>query len=404
MTTSPSLSVNRLVTTTVNLNPIGAQGQSLQSLLILGPTGVATHGGTGSAAVALIQTERYRTYKNLNEVLVDYVVANPEYLAAYLWFKQDPQPPSLMIGHWGFGTTAETALAAVQDCDDRFGQLWYSLVVLGMDEGTTAGNKALIKDIADYIESTSTNKHLFGLTTQDPNTLIVTPNTIAADTTCIAAQLSASTALNKRTFVQYSSVSPYAVVSALGRILPTDYNANNSVITLMYKNEPTVAGETLSGAQMDFLVAKYCNVFVKYNNNTAIIQPGVVSSGDFVDTIINVDWVTTQIQTQVFNLLYASKTKIPQTDGGNQLITSVIGSVCAQAVANGICAPGLWDGNSFGTLKYGDNLPLGFYVYAPPVSSQTSSDRAARKSVSIQVALKLAGAIQSVAIAINVSR
>ena len=283
---------------------------------------------------------------------------------------------------------SETPLQAVQDCDDRFGQSWYGLTVINAtdDQGV---------DVAKYIES-STNKHLFGVTTQDTSTLAVDPNSAT-----IASQLKA---LNlKRTFVQYSSSSPYAVCSAFGRLLTTDYNANNSVITLMYKNEPTVTAEYLTSTQITNLEAKNCNVFVAYNNGTAIIEPGVVSSGDFVDTISNVDWLATQIQTSVYNLLYTSKTKIPQTDSGNHLIASVISSVCAQAQTNGICAPGVWTSNGFGGLKYNDFMPTGYYVYAPPISSQLLADRNARKSVSFQVALKLAGAIHSVKISVNVN-
>jgi hypothetical protein len=43
-------------------------------------------------------------------------------------------------------------------------------------------------------------------------------------------------------------------------------------------------------------------------------------------------------------------------------------------------------------------------VYAPPISSQSTSDRQARKSVPFQVAALEAGAIQGIAVTVNVSR
>ena len=67
-------------------------------------------------------------------------------------------------------------------------------------------------------------------------------------------------------------------------------------------------------------------------------------------------------------------------------------------------APGIWTQAGFGTLLQGDNLPLGYYVWAPLVATQNSADRAARKSVPIQVAAKLAGAIHSVAVLVNINR
>jgi Protein of unknown function (DUF3383). len=145
-------------------------------------------------------------------------------------------------------------------------------------------------------------------------------------------------------------------------------------------------------------------VFVGYDNNTNIIQPGVVASGDFIDTIFGADWLAIDIQNTVYNLLYTSPTKIPQTDSGNHLIATGIEAVCAQGVENGLLAPGTWTQAGFGALNQGDFLPKGYYVYAPPISLQNTADRAARKSVTFQVAAKLAGAIHTVDVLVNINR
>ena len=106
----------------------------------------------------------------------------------------------------------------------------------------------------------------------------------------------------------------------------------------------------------------------------------------------------------MYNLLYTSPTKIPQTDAGNGLIANAIESVCSQAVTNGLVAPGVWQSAGFGSLSTGDFLPKGFYVYVPPISSQSPTLRATRASVVFQVAAKLAGAIQTVNVIINVNK
>lgn len=286
------------------------------------------------------------------------------------------------------GVSPETAVACVALFDNSFGQSWYAITVLGATD-----NDHL--DCAAYIEA-ATTKHLYGVSTQEAGILS------AGSTTDIASLLKDYG--YRRAVVQYSSSTAYAVCSLLGRILTTNYNANSSVITLMYKQEPGVVPETLTATQVQALEAKNCNVFVAYNNNTAIIENGVVSSGDFLDIITGTDWLALSIQTAVFNLLYTSSTKIPQTDAGTQLIVTTTESVCAQAVANGLLAPGLWNASGFGALAQGDFLAKGFYVYAPPVASQFQADREARKSVPIQVAAKLAGAIHTVDIIINVNR
>ena len=285
------------------------------------------------------------------------------------------------------GVAAESAVTAVETLDANFGQSWYAVTVLGAVDGD-------YEAIAAYIEA-STTKHFHGVTTQESGVLV------SGDTSDIAYLLKG---LNyNKTCVQYSSSNPYAVVSLLARILTTDYTGNNTVITLMYKQEPGITAETLNSSQIDALEAKNCNVFVAYNDNTAIIEPGVVSSGQFIDTILGTDWLALDIQTACYNLLYTSPTKIPQTDAGNNLFVATIEAVCSQAVANGLLAPGVWDVGGFGAIKQGDFLAKGFYVYAPPIANQNTSDRAARRSVTFQVAAKLAGAIHTVSVIINVN-
>jgi predicted transcriptional regulator len=75
------------------------------------------------------------------------------------------------------------------------------------------------------------------------------------------------------------------------------------------------------------------------------------------------------------------------------------------AVNNGLVAPGVWNSTlQFGLLKAFQTLPKGYYVFAPPVASQSQADREARKAPTIQCAIKLAGAVHSANVAINVNR
>ena len=248
--------------------------------------------------------------------------------------------------------------------------------------------------VAGLIEADQ--RHIYGATTQEPTAL---------DSTSTADLASTLKALKlKYSFVQWSSSNPYAAASLLGRFLTTDFNGNNTTITLMYKQEPGIVAETLSSSQADALQAKNCNVFVEYDNDAAIVQYGVTPSGIFIDSIYNSIWFRNRIQTDVYNLLYQSTTKIPQTDAGNALIATTIEAVCAAAVNNGYLAPGVWNSGGFGALKQGDTLAKGYYVYAPPIALQSQADREARKSVSFQVAAKEAGAIHTVDILVNVNR
>lgn len=287
------------------------------------------------------------------------------------------------------GIAAETALAAATLFDLRFGQTWY-----GLNFPSDMTNDDHIA-VAGFIEA-ATNKHLYGATTQEAGAVSSVSTT---DLPYLLKQLGYD-----KTMVQYSSENAHAVCSLFGRALTVDYNGNSTVITLMYKQEPGIVAEELNSNQVGVLETKNCNVFVAYNNNTAIIEQGKVCSGDFIDTITGADWLAITIMTALYNLLYTSTTKIPQTDAGTHLLTTTCESVLSQAVRNGFLAPGVWNANGFGTLAQGDFLPKGWYVYAPPVSQQLQADREARRSVPIQIAAKLAGAVHTVDVAITVNR
>lgn len=290
------------------------------------------------------------------------------------------------------GAAAETPLAAVQALDSGASPFaaWYGLMF-----ADTSLNDAQHLAIAGYIEGSSTT-HIYGITTQEAAALDSTQNTD------VASQLKALD--YKRTLTQYSGSSPYAVASVFGRAFTVDFTANNSTITLKFKQEPGVVADTLSETQAAALKAKNCNMFVNYNNDTAIIQEGVMANGFFFDEVHGTDWLQNAVQTAVYNLLYLTPTKIPQTDAGVNMIVATVEDTLASAVNNGLIAPGTWTAPGFGQLKMGQTLNKGFYVYAPPVSSQSAADRAARKAPTLQAAIKLAGAVHSANVIINVNR
>lgn len=286
------------------------------------------------------------------------------------------------------GIAAESALSAVQTLDNQFPGLWYGLVVPGAADADH-------EVIAPYIEGAST-KHVYGITSSEAGILSSVSTTDIAYIVNLAGY--------NRSFVEYSSTNPYASASVLGRLLTVDYGGDDTVLTMMYKQLPGVTPEVLSATQLAALLAKKANVYVTYNNGVSIFQNGSMASGLFMDEITDIDALAVSIGTDVFNLFFTTTTKIPQTDPGNHKVATVIEGDCAQAVTNGTLAPGQWNAPGFGALKQGDLLPQGFYVYAPAISSQSQGDRAARKSVSFQVACKLAGAIHNVLITMTVNQ
>ncbi len=268
--------------------------------------------------------------------------------------------------------------------------LWYGLMFQASVQPTDDQNM----DVAAFIEAQDT-KRVFGVTITNTNVLS------ALVTTDLASRLKAS-GFN-RSVTQYSQ-NAYAVASFFGRNFSINFSGSNTVIAMMYKQEPAVAAETITPSQADTLQAKNCNVFVNYVNGTAIVQFGVMASGVFFDEIQDTDWLRNQVQTNVYNVMFTSPTKVPQTDSGVNQILGSIAAAMQQGVNNGTIAPGTWNGPAFGGISTGDFLKTGYYLFAQPLALQSEADRAARKCPPIQCAVKLAGAIQTVDILIDVNQ
>lgn len=287
------------------------------------------------------------------------------------------------------GIAAETLAQAVTALIAASGD-WYSgeLVEEGVDT-------ASIIAAANIIEAQQ-KKRILGVTIT--NTTAIDPTS----TSDLGYLLKANNL--GRTYAQYSQYDPQAIASFFGRASTVNFNGSNTTITMKFKQEPGVRAETITETQASALKSKNVNVFVNYDNETAIVQEGVMADGTFFDERQGLDWLENAVQTAVWNLLYTSATKVPQTDEGMNLIVTTIEAILDQAVTNGLVAPGVWNAAGFGQLKQGDTLSKGFYCYAPPISSQSQADREARKSVPIQVAVKLAGAVHFVDVLISVNR
>jgi len=377
------LPVSNVVNVDVIMSPTAATGRNFGSLLILGTSTV------------IPVSERIRLYTSPDDIGVDFGENSPEHEAALDFFSQSPRPSQVYVGRWaktlatgetGSAETLAQAITAVLQFTN-----WYGLGIAD-DEDLTA---AEITTTAAAIQASSLSR-VFAVTSDDSG--IIDP----ASTTDIASALKASG--YGRTFVQYSTKSKYAALSAFGRAFTVNFTGNNTTITLKFKTEPGVTYETLTSSQAAAVDAKNANVYVYYANDTAILQQGVMSNGDFFDERHGLDWLQNYVQTNLYNLLYTSTTKIPQTEAGITRLLSNVEQSLDQGVSNGLVAPGVWNGGDIGQITAGDTLTKGYYVYAQPLSSQAQADREARKAPLIQAAIKLAGAVHYADVQINVVR
>lgn len=377
------LPVSNVVNVDVIMSPRAAAGRNFGALLILG------------SSTTIPVSERIRLYASAEDIGNDFGIDSPEYQAATVYFAQSPTPQEVYIGRWAktLGTTESGETETLTEAVNAVLQYtnWYGLGVADSE----AIDDAEWLNVASAIESASLSR-ILAITVNDPQTIDT------ASTTDLASRLKA--AKYARTFVQYSTSSKYAALSAFSRAFTVNFNGSNTTITLKFKQEPGITYEALTVNQAAALDAKNCNVFVYYQNDTAILQQGVMANGDFFDERHGLDWLQNYVQTNLFNMLYTSTSKVPQTDAGVTRLLANVEQSMDQAVTNGLVAPGIWSGGPVGQLASGETLTKGYYVYAQPLAEQAQADREARKAPLIQVACKLAGAVHYADVQINVVR
>lgn len=295
----------------------------------------------------------------------------------------------------GTGTAAElnitavgeTPLQAVTAC--RLANAnWYAVMVCG---STDTDNEA----IAAYVQSASPQTiHFYG--SQD---------TSAADDS-IFAQLQTQTI--GRSFGHASTTqggeyanNAYVAAADMGVAMGLNTGLPASNFTMMFKSLPGIAAEPLTQSQVTNLQAQNANLLLNYANGFTFLSQGKVAGGQYLDIVIGLDMLLSQIQVNVMNL-FVGQNAVPQTDPGEGLIRNVIDQACAAAVTRGFLAPGTWTGNTIGKLTAGTSLPKGYLIQAQSFTTQSSGDQQARKGMPITVSVITANAIQSISIGVTV--
>lgn len=290
------------------------------------------------------------------------------------------------------GIAAESAISCVTLIDTTIPFYFFGLNFAAGTNNTDIADSDHLA-IAAYVEGLA-GKHLYGYTSAEAAAITNT------DTTSIFYQL---WQLNYNwTFGQYSVNNPYVSCSLFGLGVTVNYNGSNTTINFMWQTEPGVIPESLTESASLALQAHNANFYATYNNAISITQNGVCASGQFIDTVWNCAWLKGAVQTNMFNILFQNN-KVAQTDAGMQQLAAGAAAACQQGVNNAMLAPGTWTAGGFGQLLTGQFLSKGFYIYVPPISSQAQSARAARQAVPFTIAAKLAGAVNTSAVLIDVN-
>lgn len=193
------------------------------------------------------------------------------------------------------------------------------------------------------------------------------------------------------------------------RGLSVDFSGSDTAFTMNMKQLVGFApDQTLTQTDLNTCLATGVDIYPPFGFQGLTATGNLYTSGanGFFDQIYNQIWLKLATQVSGFDYLAQTSTKIPQTEIGMTGLKNSYRNVMNQAITNGVLAPGEW--NSSTTFGNPQNLiqsvaAVGFYVYSQPVNLQLEADRIARKAPLVQIAAKMAGAIHSSAVIIQVN-
>ena len=176
-----------------------------------------------------------------------------------------------------------------------------------------------------------------------------------------------------RTAIIYTShTNNYVDAGWVGDVIAAD----PGTLTWKFKQLNGVTVDNLDSTAITNLENKNCNAY-NLVGGQAITLEGIVSTGEFIDTIHSVDKLESQLQTDVMTLAVQKK-KIPFTNAGFAMIASLIDSRLKSKVKSGMLD------NSEGRQ---------YSITIPKVQDLSLADRAARKFTGIKFKGFLAGAV-----------
>lgn len=322
---------------TIGLEPI-----SLDTLLIVGDTNKA-------------KEVRVKEYGSLLEVAEDFATTSPEYKAALSYFGQEIRPTKLLIGQVLGEETFEQAYPKILLEKNSF----YGVM-------TTSINYADILAIAAAVQADG--YRMFGISSADENTYV------QGDETHIIYKLKAQN--YDRTFAIFNkgAVGTFPEAAWFGLML----TKNAGSATWAYKTLSGVVADNLTSAQRGVISGNKGNYYINFGGRDIMLD-GITASGEYIDIMVGIDWITSQMKLSLANALVTSD-KIPFTNQGIAIIESMVRNTLNEAADRLIL--------DRGSIK----------VSVPDVRDVTLTNRSNRILPDVKFEARLQGAIHKVGI------
>lgn len=194
-----------------------------------------------------------------------------------------------------------TDLTLIESIDND----WYALACIDRDPD-------VVLDVAAWIES---RIKIFGTASANPNIVNVAAG---VDTTTLAARFKILG--YSRSFVMYhqNADEDYPECAWFGRVLPLDPGSE----TWKFKELNGIPYSPLTSTQSKNAMDKSANTY-EYIAGRGMTANGTMASGEYIDIIRGIDWLTSTIQINVFNVLL-NNNKVSYTDAGIAVIEAEV--------------------------------------------------------------------------------
>ncbi len=331
--------------------------------------------------------EAFRIYTNATDVGTDFGTNSKAFEIATAFFQQNPNP--LDSGGYFVIIPLITADSSIYEAAiaRTLNSVYYFGILLDIDAHAIAG-ASQFANLAAYVQTLDKLLIVGSLTVAD----FQSPSGILY-AVAQAAQV------NDRCLYYAdgdSQDTPNFAAAYASRGLSTNWEGSLTAQTMNLKQlvgfQPD---QTLTPTYLTEVQAAGVDVYPSFGGD-----PGLYTSGanGWFDQIYGQFWLKFALQAAGYNFLAQTNSKIPQTEIGMTGLKGAYASVLARGVANGFIAPGAWTG----AAPFGNSADLirnvaqtGYYIYSLPVAQQSQSDRNARKAPLVQIAVKLAGALHS---------
>jgi hypothetical protein len=284
------------------------------------------------------------------------------------------------LGKISNGLDAETPVDALA-ASLSLGIEFIGLVTHKKYRDVLAGNVGeTSEEIADWAEAA---KKIFCNTSND---LTVLSSVITSDVFSVLKGKSLRFTLN--TFSKNGNQYPSA--SVFGRAASVNFEGIGSTLTLNLKQMPTVSVENLTPNEFAVLRSKRGSAVVQIGKGITAYTDSRMAGGSWLDTTHGLLWLENRIETDMFNLLYQSNTKVPYTQAGLNTAQAVLERSLEAAVRNGLAASGF--------LPDGTYLPLGWSVDSVALGNVSSGDKGSRSYRGLSFKMVGAGALHEVSV------